>query len=536
MEIFQGDAGFGSIALGRIHVLTRNLEARSTNEIDTEKELAELEKAKNRVLKDLNEEYENALHEFGKKKAMVYETQMKLLQGHQLEDAIIGRILNQNCSVSKAVAGAGKHIEETLLKTDDEYLRNMSNDMKELTRRLLSSLDGYHGFDVFLKEPSIIATKSMTTLEFLQLDKTRILGLIVEDSSLNSHMAILAKSLNIPTIVGCEIQDEFDGKEAVLDGGWRVLYLQPDDQIKKDMNDRMEEERIKNLKLEQLKGKKCVSKSGKTIKLFGNICSSYEVSNANSCDVEGIGLYRSEVLYLESTEAPTEEQLFEEYKALVCGMNKKPVIIRTLDVGADKNLEYLHMQNESNSALGCRGIRFCIRNPEIFITQLKAILRAAVFGNVSIMYPMISSTKEILQANELLEVAKRQLILEGVLYKDVKQGVMIETPAAVMISDDIAKICSFISIGTNDLTQYTLGVDRENAMLSDICDYHHPAILKMIKMVVDNGHKHNIPVGICGELASDPTLSSYFLEIGVDDLSVAPQQILQLRNHILKLD
>ena len=536
MEIFQGNAGFGSIAIGQIKVCSVSKNRSESFVFNQDEELSKLNEAKRRVLRNLAEDYEEALHQFGQKKALEYETQSMLLQDHQLEDAIIGRIINQKCSVGKAISGAGKYLEEMLSKQKDTYLRGKSHDMKELTRRLLSSLEDYDGFDVYLKEPCIIATKSLTSAEFLQLDKTKVLGLLVEDSSTNSHMAILAKAMNIPTIIGCEIDSSWDGHMAVLDGGWRVIYLDPDEATVHDMKERIQQEYENDKRLQNLKGKQCITKSGRSIKVYANINSVKEVLKANECDAEGIGLYRSELSFLDREQPPLEEELFEEYKMLAVGMGQKPVVIRTLDAGADKKLEYLHMQSETNSALGCRGIRLCLRHPHIFKIQLRAILRASVYGNLSIMYPMISVTKEILQAQDLLEECRRELASENIPYKDVRQGVMIETPAAVMISDDIAKLVSFISIGTNDLTQYTLGVDRENAILTDICDYHHPAILKMLKMVVDNGHKYNTPVGICGELASDETLTHYFLEIGVDDLSVSPRQILHLRNHIIEMD
>lgn len=536
MEIFQGNEGFGSIAIGPIRVCSVPRGTTVSQIYHQDEELEKLKKAKARVLENLAEDYETALHEYGQKKALEYETQSTLLQDHQLEDAIVGRIINQKCSVGKAISGAGKYLEGMLSQQADDYLRGKSHDMKELTGRLLSSLDDYEGFNVYMKEPCIMAAKFLTSAEFLQLDKTKLLGLLIEDTSVNSHMAILAKAMNIPTIIGCEINGAWEGHTAVLDGGWRAVYLDPDEQTIQDMKERIQEEHENDKRLQELKGKKCITKSGKSIKVYANISSATEVYKANECDAEGIGLYRSELSFLDRGKPPLLEELFEEYKALAVEMNPKPVIIRTLDIGADKQLEYLHMQAETNSALGCRGIRLCLRHPDIFKVQLKAILRASVYGNLSIMYPMVSATKEILQAQDLLEECKRELAAENIPYKDVQQGVMIETPAAVMISDDIAKLVSFISIGTNDLTQYTLGVDRENAALTDICDYHHPAILKMLKMVVENGHKYNTPVGICGELANDETLTHYFLEIGLDDLSIAPRQILHLRNHIIEMD
>lgn len=536
MEIYQGNEGFGSIAIGPVKICRVPQRESSPVMFDQESEIQKLKEAKERVLKNLSEDYETALHQYGQRKALEYDTQSMLLQDHQLEDAIIGRIINQKCSVGKAVSGAGKYLEEVLSQQSDGYLKNKSHDMKELTRRLLSSIDGQEGFDVYLREPCIVAAKTLTSAEFLQLDKTKLIGLLVEDSTANSHMAILAKAMHIPTILGCEIDESWNGHQAVLDGGWRAVYIDPDEQTLRDMEERLQQEQENDKRLLKLKGKRGITKSGKSIRIYSNTSSVREVSEAVEYDAEGIGLYRSELAFLDRSVPPSEEELFEEYKALAVKMPNKPVVIRTIDIGTDKNPEYIHMPPEANAALGCRGIRMCLRYPHIFKLQLKAILRASVYGKLSVMYPMVSSTKEILQAQDILEECKRELAAENIPYKDARQGAMIETPAAVMISDDIAGIVSFMSIGTNDLTQYTLSVDRENAVLSDICDYHHPAILKMIKMVVESGHRHKIPVGICGELAGDETLTHYFLDIGVDALSVLPKQILHLRRHIIEMD
>ncbi|NBH81779.1 phosphoenolpyruvate--protein phosphotransferase [bacterium C-53] len=536
MEIYQGKEGFGGIAIGHIKICRVPRGESGPFVFDQEQELLKLKEAKNQVLTALSNDYETALHKYGQKKAHEYDMQSILLQDHQLEDAIIGRIINQKCSVGKAISGAGKYLEEVLSQEADNYLRSKSHSIKELTQRLLSSLDDSEGFEVYLGEPCIVATKSLTSAELLQLDSTKLLGLFVEDSTANSHMAILAKAMNIPTIIGCEIDPAWNGHMAVLDGGWRAVYIDPDDQTICDMEERIQQKSEHDKRLMKLKGKRGITKSGRAIKIYSNISSVSEAAEAVECDAEGVGLYRTEFAFLNRDTPPSEDELFDEYRALAVNMSHRSVVIRTIDMGADKNPEYLHMAPEANSALGCRGIRLCLRYPQIFKTQLKAILRASVYGDLSIMYPMISCTKEIFQAHELLEECKRELASENIPYKDAKQGVMIETPASVLISDEIAKHVSFMSIGTNDLTQYTLGVDRENALLTDICDYHHPAILKMIKMVVENGHKHKIPVSICGELAGDETLTHYFLEIRVDGLSVLPKQILHLRKQIIEMD
>lgn len=512
MEIFQGNSGFGGIALGNVKVLKRARLRKSIAENDVERELAV---------------YENA-------KLLTFHGQQ--MPDHQLDDAIIGRIINQKMSAAEAVKESCKYFKKVLENMQDEYMRSKSKEMKSLAKKLIESIENPVDFDLFLNEPTIIATKNLSAQELLQMDKENLLGLLIEDSSTNSHMAILAKAMSIPTIIGCEIDESWNGKEVVVDGGWRVVYVEPDEPTKQDMEERIQTEQEKSLLLLDLKGKKCITKDGYTVRLYGNISTAAEVATANQFDAEGIGLYRSEVIYMENTHLPTEEELFREYKKLISGMKEKPVVIRTLDMSADKNPDYFPMLKEGNSALGCRGIRFCLRHLNIFKTQLRAILRAAIYGDVAIMYPMISSVQEIIQAKAVLDEVKWELTNENVLFKEVRQGVMIETPAAVMISDEIAKHVDFISIGTNDLTQYTLGVDRENADLSDICDYHHPAILKMIQIVVENAHHFHIPVGICGELAADTNMTEYFLKIGVDDLSVAPKEILQLRNNIINMD
>lgn len=454
----------------------------------------------------------------------------------QLDDAIIGRIIHQHMNAPDAVMDACKYFRNVFRSILDMSMQKKSREMKVIAKKLISNMMSNDESFFDIEEPSIVAVVNLTSQELLQIDKGKLLGLLIEDTSSNSHMAILAKAMSIPTIIGCEINDDWNGREAIVDGGWRVVYLDPDQTTKDDMDERIQSEKAKALQLLDLRGKQSITMDGRVLHVYGNISSANEVEIANQFDAEGIGLYRSEVIYMENNHLPTEEELFLEYRKLISEMKDKPVVIRTLDMSADKNPEYLPMSKEGNAALGCRGIRYCLRHPEIFKTQLRAILRAAIYGNVSVMYPMISSMQEVMKAKSFLDAVEWELANENILFRDIKQGVMIETPAAVMICDDIAKNVDFISIGTNDLTQYTLGVDRENADLSDICDYHHPAILKMIKMVVDSGRKRHIPVGICGELAADWNMTEYFIEIGVENLSVSPKEILKIRNNIINMD
>lgn len=538
MDIFQGLQGFGTIAIGKIKVINRTKTTDRSEAFDSQKELEKFEVSKQRVISILQDEHDKISHNIDGEgnKTNTINSQLMLIQDHQLEDAIIGRILTQKCKVDVAINGAGAYFYDVMSKQKDGYIRGKAGDMKELTRRLLSNLDLYDGADIYLDSPCIIAAHTLKTSEFLQLDKTKVIGLIIEQTSSNSHTAILAKAMGIPTILGCEIDDTWENHECILDGSWRVVYVDPDDGIKSDMQERLQEMHRAEKELEAEIDQETVTIDGHKIRLMGNIASgdSYDSDSIKGC--EGIGLCRTESTYLNRTEAPTENELFEEYRKIISLTAPNKIIIRTVDICMDKEFPYLHNQTELNSALGCRGIRLCLRFTDLFKTQLRALLRASVYGNVSVMFPMISSVKEFRQCLEIVDECKRELIAADIPFKEFDCGAMIETPASVMISDDLAKYAKFLSIGTNDLTQYTLGVDRENKDLEDVCDYHHPAILRMIKMVVDNGHKYHIPVGICGELASDHEITPYFLQIGVDSLSIAPINVLSLRNQIRKMD
>lgn len=516
MELFQGTEGFGEVAFGVICCLKnrKDIEKVSTN---SDKSSVDIE----------YERYEVAKSYVDPKLLNIYD--------NQLENAILARIYNQKFSAKKAIISAGEYLEEILSTKYEEYVSSGGADIKNITQQLLMGLKEAEQNYTILPERSIIVADSLSAAEFLKLDKTRICGLIMDNSSVNSHTAVLAKAMNIPTIIGCEVDSKFDGEQAFIDGGWRVLYVNPDDQTIADMNERINEAESEKNKLLELMGRECITKDGRSIHLYANICSVDEVASANSNDAEGIGLYRTEAVYLNRRKAPLEDELFAEYKMLASSMGNKGVTIRTLDLNSSKDIPYIDLNDEGNSALGVRGIRFCFKYPEIFKTQIRAVLRAAVYGKMSIMFPMISSVNEFVKAKKIVEECHRDLLINDIPSKMVELGVMIETPAAVMISQELASMSDFLSIGTNDLTQYTLGVDRDNKDLTDICDYRHPAILKMIEIVCKNAHECNVPVGICGELASDEGLTDYFLNIGVDSLSISPNRILAFRNHILEL-
>lgn len=524
MEIFQGTEGFGSIAIAKIRVLNKSDNTES-EKYDRDAEIKKYETARKRTVELLESSQENENNK----------SLLMLVSDHQLEDAIIARIYNQGAIVSQAISSAGEYLEDVLKSQKDPYLKSKGTDIKALTRMLLSCLDDYDGADAYFPDDCIIATKNLSSADFLKLDKEKVAGLIVERASSTSHMAILAKAMSIPTILGMEVDSSMDGRDAVLDGGWRALYVDPDDATLSDMRARLEEESQADKKLQELKGKKSVTSDGRTIDIFANISSHGDISAVERNDAEGIGLFRTETFYVNRNYAPTEDELFEEFKIVAQSMANKPVCIRTVDLGQEKTIPYLGNKVEVNSALGCRGIRLCFKYEDLFKTQIKAILRAAVYGNISMMFPMITSVREFLQAKDIVNECYHELSLKDVPYKEVQVGVMIETPAAVLIADELARYADFFSIGTNDLIQYTLGADRDNKDLASVIDYHHPAVLKMIRMTVQSAHRNDIPVGICGELASDDKMTAFFLDEGVDMLSISPSRILRLRDQIIRL-
>lgn len=416
-------------------------------------------------------------------------------------------------------------------------MRARAADVKDISERMLRILTGTDNSLQMIKEPSIIVAEDLAPSETVQLEKDKVLAFVTVHGSLNSHTAILAKTMNIPALIGTPVPlDKIHGKEAVLDGTKGILYVEPDEAVLADMKERQKKEEEQKALLLQFRGKETVTPSGRKLALYANIGNSKDLAMVLENDAEGIGLFRSEFLYLEKTDYPTEEEQFAVYKTVAETMAGKKVIIRTLDIGADKQASYFGLAHEENPAMGLRAIRICLTRPEVFKTQLRAIFRAGAYGNIAVMYPMIISVEEVRRIKAIAEEVKKELEQQGIAYGEVEQGIMIETPAAVMMSDELAKEVDFFSIGTNDLTQYTLAIDRQNPQLDAFYDAHHPAVLRMIKQVTDNAHKAGIWAGICGELAADLTLTEAFLEMGIDELSVSPGSVLALRKKIREAD
>ena len=533
MEVFQGKSILNGIAIGKLFYYQK--EEKQVQRYKPEDPKAEWERfllARNKALKQLQELYDKACREVGEVNAAVFDVHMMMLdEEDDYMDSVSNMILNQGVNAEYAVAATGDNFAKMFEEMEGEYFKARAADVVDVSGRLLRVLSGKTN-EFELTEPVILAAKDLAPSETVQLDKTKLLGFITQVGSTNSHTAILARTMNIPALIGIAVHEEWNGKTVIVDGGTGTLYVDPDEETLRDMQEKMDREHEQKSLLQQLKGKKDVTESGRKIRLYANIGSSSDVGNVLENDAAGVGLFRSEFLYLEKDHFPTEEEQFQAYKAVAETMAGRKVIIRTLDIGADKQVDYFNLDKEENPAMGYRAIRICLKQPEIFKTQLRAIYRASAFGNLSVMYPMIISVEEVRKVKEIAEEVKRELREQDVPFQDIEQGIMIETPAAVMMSDELAKEVDFFSIGTNDLTQYTLAIDRQNAKLDEFYDAHHPAILRMIKQVIENGHAGNCWVGICGELASDTTLTETFLQMGIDELSVSPGFILPIRKLI----
>lgn len=533
MEVFQGKSILNGIAIGKLFYYQK--EEKQVKRYKPEDPKAEWERfllARNKALKQLQELYDKACREVGEVNAAVFDVHMMMLdEEDDYMDSVSNMILNQGVNAEYAVAATGDNFAKMFEEMEGEYFKARAADVVDVSGRLLRVLSGKTN-EFELTEPVILAAKDLAPSETVQLDKTKLLGFITQVGSTNSHTAILARTMNIPALIGIAVHEEWNGKTVIVDGGTGTLYVDPDEETLRDMQEKLDREHEQKSLLQQLKGKKDVTESGRKIRLYANIGSSSDVGNVLENDAAGVGLFRSEFLYLEKDHFPTEEEQFQAYKAVAETMAGRKVIIRTLDIGADKQVDYFNLDKEENPAMGYRAIRICLKQPEIFKTQLRAIYRASAFGNLSVMYPMIISVEEVRKVKEIAEEVKRELREQDVPFQDIEQGIMIETPAAVMMSDELAKEVDFFSIGTNDLTQYTLAIDRQNAKLDEFYDAHHPAILRMIKQVIENGHAGNCWVGICGELASDTTLTETFLQMGIDELSVSPGFILPIRKLI----
>ena len=533
MQKYNGKSIFKGIAIGKIlYYSTKQQQIKRQRVEDTDAEIARYETAKQTAIEQLGKLYETAVVEVGEVNAQVFEIHQMMLEDDDYNDSITNIIRQQQVNSEYAVATTADNFSQMFSDMDDEYFKARAIDVKDISERVVTILQGGNTGSDIGDEPVIIVAEDLAPSETVQMDKTKLLSFVTRLGSANSHTAILARTMNIPALIGVEIDESWNGKLAVVDGYTGSLYIEPDDEILAEMKLKQQEDIEKRELLRTLKGKENVTKSGQRIKLYANIGNVSDLASVLQNDAEGIGLFRSEFLYLESKDYPTEDEQFAAYKQVAETLAGKKVIIRTLDIGADKQVDYFNMENEDNPAMGYRAIRICLTQPEIFKTQLRALYRASAYGNIAVMYPMITSVEEVRQIKEIVSEVKNELQEAGIRYGEVEQGVMIETPAAVMISDLLAKEVDFFSIGTNDLTQYTLAIDRQNARLDSFYNAHHEAVLRMIKMVVDNAHKEGIWAGICGELGADTTLTDTFLDMGVDELSVSPSMILPIRKVI----
>lgn len=535
MKVLEGKSVFGGIAIGKISVLDKGdsqVVRKSIENADAEKK--RFETAKETAKEQLKNLYEKALHEVGEANAMIFDVHQMMLDDLDYIESVTNMIETQSINAEYAVAVTGDNFSQMFAAMDDAYMKERAADIKDISNRLIHILQGKETDKGMGDEPVILVAEDLAPSETVQLDKSKVLAFVTRLGSTNSHTAILARTMNIPALIGVDYASDMDGKLAVVDGYQGKIYVEPDDDTLCGFQaQKLDEERKKEL-LKELKGKENITLDGTKINLYANIGSVSDVANVLANDAGGIGLFRSEFLYLESDTYPTEEEQFKAYKTVSETMAGKKVIIRTLDIGADKQVDYFDLGKEDNPAMGYRAIRICLDRQEVFKTQLRAIYRASYFGTISIMFPMIISLSEVKKIKEIVQEVKDELKNQEIPYGEVELGIMIETPAAAMISDLLAKEVDFFSIGTNDLTQYTLAIDRQNPKLDEFYDAHHEAILRLIKMVVDNGHRENCWVGICGELGADISLTETFLRMGVDELSVSPSMILKVRDMIRK--
>ena len=531
--VLEGKSVFGGIAIGRLSIYNKKENQVKREKItDVESEITRFTDAKETAKEQLKGFYEKAVKEVGEVNAAIFEVHQMMLDDLDYVESITNMIRAQEVNAEFAVASTGDNFSKMFAAMDDDYMKERAADVKDISNRVISILQNAENGSVTGEEPVILLADDLAPSETVQLDKSKVLSFVTRHGSTNSHTAILARTMNIPALIGIDFSEDVNGKMGIVDGYTGKLYIEPDEETMKKYEAKKAEDENKKRLLLELKGKENVTLDGKKINLYANIGGVADVPNALSNDAGGIGLFRSEFLYLESEDYPTEEAQFAAYKTVAENMAGKKVIIRTLDIGADKQVDYFHMEKEENPAMGYRAIRICLDRPEIFKTQLRAIYRASYYGTISIMFPMIISVKEVKRIKEIVAEVKAELTTEGIPFKDCELGIMIETPAAVMISDLLAEEVDFFSIGTNDLTQYTLAIDRQNPKLDSFYDSHHEAILRMLQMVVDNGHKHGCWVGICGELGADTTLTSTFLKMGFDELSVSPAMILRVREEI----
>ena len=538
MQCFQGKSVYKGIAMGPVVVLKKNdYQVKRTRIEDAETEAARVDVALKASQEQLQKLYDKAVKEVGEASAAIFEVHQMMLEDEDYLEAIQNMIRTEQVNAEYAVAVTGDNFAEMFASMDDDYMKARSADIKDISERLVRNLSGQGDVDLSSIEPSVIVADDLSPSETVQMDKDKILAFVTVHGSTNSHTAILARMMNIPALIGVkmDLEELQTGMTAVVDGFGGKVTFEPDEELKAQTEARMQEEEEKLKLLQELKGKENITLDGRKINIYANIGSVGDIGYVMENDAGGIGLFRSEFLYLGRNDFPTEEEQFQAYKQAVQMMAGKKVIIRTLDIGADKQVDYFNLGNEDNPAMGYRAIRICLKQPEIFKTQLRALLRAAVYGNLSIMYPMITSTEEVKRIYEIVAEVEGELKAQEIQYKTPEQGIMIETPAAAIISDRLAEMVDFFSIGTNDLTQYTLAIDRQNEKLDEFYNPHHEALLRMIQMVVDNAHKCGKWVGICGELGADPTLTEQFVRMGLDELSVAPSMVLKLRKIVREM-
>ena len=538
MQCFQGKSVYKGIAMGPIVVLKKDdYQVKRTRIEDPEAEIKRVDAALEKSKEQLQKLYDKAVKEVGEASAAIFEVHQMMLEDDDYLEAIQNTIRTEQVNAEYAVATTGDNFAEMFASMDDDYMKARSADIKDISERLVRNLSGQEDTDLSSIDPSVIVADDLSPSETVQMDKDKILAFVTVHGSTNSHTAILARMMNIPALIGVpmNLEELKTGMTAVVDGFNGTVTFDPDEEIKAETEKRMQEEAEKLRLLQELKGKENITLDGHKINIYANIGSVGDIGYVLENDAGGIGLFRSEFLYLGRNDFPTEEEQFQAYKQAVQMMAGKKVIIRTLDIGADKQVDYFNLGNEDNPALGYRAIRICLTQPDIFKTQLRALLRAAVYGNLSIMYPMITSTEEVKKIYEIVAEVEAELKEQEIQYKIPEQGIMIETPAAAIISDRLAEMVDFFSIGTNDLTQYTLAIDRQNEKLDEFYNPHHEAILRMIQMVVDNAHKCGKWAGICGELGADATLTEQFVRMGVDELSVAPSMILKLRKIVREM-
>ena len=538
MERFSGKSVYKGITMGSVVLLDKaDCQVKRGKTEDTDAEAARVRAAIEQAREQLGSLYDKAVKEVGEANAAIFEVHQMMLEDEDYLESIDNIIRTENVNAEYAVAITGDNFAEMFAGMDDDYMRARAADVKDISNRLVNNLYGHKEIDFSSMEPSIIVADDLTPSETVQMDKEKILAFVTVHGSTNSHTAILARMMNIPALVGVPVDLEriHNGMTAVVDGFSAEVIFEPTEEVCAKTQERIREEKEKNLLLQDMRGKETVTRGGREVKLYANIGCVSDVGDVLENDAAGIGLFRSEFLYLGRLDFPTEEEQFQAYRQVVQTMAGKKVIIRTLDIGADKQADYFNLGKEDNPAMGYRAIRICLKQPDIFKTQLRALLRASVYGNLSIMYPMIISTDEVRKIYGIVEEVRQELEEQGIPYTLPEQGIMIETPAAVMISDELAELVDFFSIGTNDLTQYTLAIDRQNERLDDFYNPHHKAMLKMIQMVVDNAHKCGKWAGICGELGADIDLTEEFVRMGVDELSVSPSMVLRIRKCIREI-